>query len=375
MSIFLSSGEASGDHYIASVAETLRKMGHDGDLWGMGGKETKKAGVRIEWPGEELQLLGIAEVIPALPSLFKLLNEMADRIMQRKPQSVVIADSPDFNIRLVQKIRLRGYRGKIFYISPPTVWAWRSGRVKKIAAVVDECFPLFRFEHEFLLEKGCNSYWKGHPMIEEFSDKKALAAKLPESYKNKGNLIAFLPGSRGVEIKNLLPVMEIVASELRVKGWHPVFSIAPGLNERKKSYIRERLQAGNFDVYTGRGRDLLATSCCSIAASGTVAVEAMMLGSYMVITYKLNPLSAFIARRLVKTPYYTIPNILLKAELFPELMQEEATAENILEEVLKWLNGDDETKQYIYKKMDLARNMLGETGVYESWAGRIMGRV
>lgn len=137
--------------------------------------------------------------------------------------------------------------------------------------------------------------------------------------------------------------------------------------------MTERLQAGNFDVYTGQGRDLLAASCCSVAASGTVAVEAMMLGSYMVAAYRLSPLSAFLARRLVKTPYYTIPNILLDMELFPELMQEEATAENILKEVLKWLNGDDKTKKYISQKMDLAREMLGETGVYELWARRIMG--
>ncbi len=374
MSIFLSSGEASGDHYAASVAKALRKRGYEGDIWGMGGKEPKEAGVRIEWPGEELQLLGIAEVLPSVPSLFRLLNEMTDRIMQRRPQSVVIADSPDFNIRLVRKLRSRGYKGKVFYISPPTVWAWRSGRVKKIAAVVDECFPLFRFEHEFLLKKGCSSYWTGHPMIDEFSDKEALAANLPKSYRDDRKLIAFLPGSRGIEIKNLLPVMETAASELRLMGWRPVFSIAPGLHEREKMKMTERLQAGNFDVYTGQGRDLLAASCCSVAASGTVAVEAMMLGIYMVAVYRVSPLSALIASCLVKTPYYTIPNILLDTELFPELMQEKATAENILKEALKWLNLDDKTKKYISQKMDLARSMLGETGVYESWAGKMMGQ-
>ncbi len=373
MSIFLSSGEASGDHYTASVAKTLRKMGYEGDIWGMGGKEPREAGVRVEWPGEELQLLGIAEVLSSVPTLFRLLNEMTDRIMKRGPQSVVIADSPDFNIRLVQKLRSKGYKGRVFYISPPSVWAWRSGRVKKIAAVVDECFPLFRFEHEFLLKNGCSSYWTGHPMIEEFSDKEALAANLPENYRDDRMLIGFLPGSRGVEVRNLLPVMEKAAFGLRAMGWRPVFSIAPGLHEREKMKMTERLQAGNFDVYTGQGRDLLAASCCSVAASGTVAVEAMMLGSYMVAAYRLSPLSAFLARRLVKTPYYTIPNILLGMELFPELMQEEATEENILKEVLKWLNGDDKTKKYISQKMDLARKMLGETGVYELWARRIMG--
>ena len=191
--------------------------------------------------------------------------------------------------------------------------------------------------------------------------------------RNDKKLVAFLPGSRGVEIKNLLPLMEKVASELKEKGWHPVFSIAPGLNEKKRMMMKEQLENNDFDIYTGQGRDLLAASCCSVAASGTVAVEAMMLGKYMVVAYRLSPLSAFIGRCLVKTPYYTIPNIMLDMELFPELMQEEATKENILREVFNWLHGDEETKKCISQKMELARGMLGETGVYESWAVRIMG--
>lgn len=373
MSVFLSSGEASGDHYTASVARAMRKLGYEGDIWGMGGKEPRDAGVRIEWPGEEIQLLGIAEVFSAIPSLYRQLNEMSERIMDQGAQTVVLADSPDFNIRLVRKLRSKGYKGKVFYISPPTVWAWRSGRVKNIASAVDECFPLFRFEHEFLLKNGCSSYWKGHPMTEEFSDREAMAANLPEHLRNDRRLVAFLPGSRGVEIKNLLPLMENAASKLKERGWNPVFSIAPGLNEKKRIMMKERLEANKFNIYSGPGRDLLAASSCSVAASGTVAVEAMMLGCYMVVAYRLSFISAIIARLLVKTKYFAIPNILLDHELFPELMQDEATPENILREAVSWLESDNEKKSETYRKMSVARSMLGETGVYDSWAKRIMG--
>ena len=373
MSVFLSSGEASGDHYTASVARALRRLGYEGDIWGMGGREPGEAGVRIEWHGEELQLLGIAEVLSSIPSLFRRLNEMADRIMQKGPKCVVIADSPDFNIPLVRKLRSKGYKGKVFYISPPTVWAWRSGRVKTIASAVDECLPLFRFEHEFLLKNGCSSYWTGHPMTEELSDREALAANLPEDLRNDKKLVAFLPGSRKVEINNLMPIMEQVACQVKEKGWHPVFSIAPGLKEKKRIMMKEHLEARKFDIYTGPGRDLLAAASCAVAASGTVAVEAMMLGCYMVVAYKLSSLSAFVARLLVKTRYFTIPNILLNAEMFPELMQSKATPENMFRETMKWLQSDDKTKAEIVREIDLARKMLGETGVYESWAKRIMG--
>lgn len=373
MSVFLSSGEASGDHYTASVARALRRLGYEGDIWGMGGREPGEAGVRIEWHGEELQLLGIAEVLSSIPSLFRRLNEMADRIMEKGPKCVVIADSPDFNIPLVRKLRSKGYKGKVFYISPPTVWAWRSGRVKTIASAVDECLPLFRFEHEFLLKNGCSSYWTGHPMTEELSDREALAANLPEDLRNDKKLVAFLPGSRKVEINNLMPIMEQVACQVKEKGWHPVFSIAPGLKEKKRIMMKEHLEARKFDIYTGPGRDLLAAASCAVAASGTVAVEAMMLGCYMVVAYKLSSLSAFVARLLVKTRYFTIPNILLNAEMFPELMQSKATPENMFRETMKWLQSDDKTKAEIVREIDLARKMLGETGVYESWAKRIMG--
>lgn len=373
MSVFLSSGEASGDHYTASVARALRRLGYEGDIWGMGGREPGEAGVRIEWQGEELQLLGIAEVLSSIPSLFRRLNEMADRIMQKGPKCVVIADSPDFNIPLVRKLRSKGYKGKVFYISPPTVWAWRSSRVKTIASAVDECLPLFRFEHEFLLKNGCSSYWTGHPMTEELSDREALAANLPEDLRNDKKLVAFLPGSRKVEINNLMPIMEQVACQVKDKGWHPVFSIAPGLKEKKRIMMKEHLEARKFDIYTGPGRDLLAAASCAVAASGTVAVEAMMLGCYMVVAYKLSSLSAFVARLLVKTRYFTIPNILLNAEMFPELMQSKATPENMFRETMKWLQSDDKTKAEIVREIDLARKMLGETGVYESWAKRIMG--
>jgi len=373
VSIFLSSGEVSGDHYTAAVAKALRNLGYKDDLWGMGGKEAREAGIRIEWRGEDLQLFGIAEVFSSIPSLFRLLNEMTDRIMEQKPQSVVIADSPDFNIRLAQKLKSKGFKGKVFYISPPTVWAWRSGRTKKIAGCVDECFPLFRFEHDFLMKNGCSSYWIGHPMTEELSDREALIKNLPDGLRGNKKMIAFLPGSRGVEIRNLLPLMEDLASDLQRLGWNPVFSIAPGLHEKEKSKMSDRLRNLSFDIYRGQGRDLLAASTCSIAASGTVAVEAMMLGRYMVVAYKVSRISAFIGRRLVKTPFFTIPNILLGEELYPEFMQERATKENILEATEKWLHGDEMTRSRISEKMAIARSMLGETGVYESWAQRIMG--
>ena len=144
MSIFISSGEASGDHYTARLAMKLRERGYSGDIWGMGGVESRNAGVRAEWNGERLQLLGLTEVFSAIPSILALRREMVERIIERAPEAVVVCDSPDYHMRLIAKLRARGYRGKIFYLSPPTVWAWRSGRANDLRRDVAECLPLFK---------------------------------------------------------------------------------------------------------------------------------------------------------------------------------------------------------------------------------------
>ena len=123
MSIFMSSGEASGDHYAAQLTKTLRASGYSGDIWGMGGIESRTAGLRAEWHGERLQLLGFTEVLSAIPSIFALRNDMVERIMDAAPNVVIVVDSPDYHMRLISKLRSRGYKGKVFYISPPAVWA------------------------------------------------------------------------------------------------------------------------------------------------------------------------------------------------------------------------------------------------------------
>ncbi len=350
----------------------LRELGYDGDIWGMVGKESREAGVRAVWNGEKLQLLGISEVLSSIPFLHRLLGEITKNILAAGPECVVIADSPDFNLRLAHRLRSRGYGGRICFISPPTVWAWRRGRVKKIAALVDECFPLFEFEHDFLVKNGCGSFWTGHPMLEELSDASCAAENVPSGLWNDGRTVAFLPGSRGVEIKNLMPLMENVADYLAKKGWRPVFSVAQGLREEVRNGLISRLRNRSFDFYTGRGRDLIAASACSVAASGTVATESLMLGRYMVVVYRLSSFSAFLARRLVRVPSYTIPNILLGEELYPEFMQEQATVENVSAAAERYLNADAAEKGRVENMLCAAKAMLGRSGAYKAWSERIL---
>ena len=374
MSIFISSGEASGDHYTANLAKTLRAGGYDGDIWGMGGVESRNAGVNALWHGERLQLLGLTEVISAIPSIFSLLNEMTDNIIKRKPEAVVVCDSPDFHMRLISRLRSRGYEGRIFYLSPPSVWAWRSGRAKSLRLNVDENLPLFKFEHDYLLSQGCESYWRGHPLLEELDDFVKRPSPLAGKFDNE-RMIAFLPGSRGSEIKALLPVKRESADALASKGWQPVFSVAPGLN----GAVREKMIA-EFDrdgvlYYDGPGRDLMAAARCAVGASGTITVESLILGCYMIVTYKLNPISAAVASVVVRMRFYAMANILAGKEIFPELLQGRATAENITSDALAWLEEGSERSREIEEDMLRTRQTLGEYGVYDFWSERVMRAV
>jgi len=371
LSLFISSGEASGDHYTAALAKKLRTVGYDGEIWGMGGIEPREAGIDVCWPGERLQLLGLTEVLSAIPSILSLLSEMSGRIIERAPKAVVVCDSPDFHLHLIAKLRRRGYRGRIFYISPPSVWAWRGGRAEALRRYVDECLPLFKFEHEYLLSRGCKSKWMGHPLVEEFRKEapgSAAADSLPDSEK----MVAFLPGSRRNEIKKLLPIMRESAEALAGEGWLPVFSVAPGLNPAAHDDMISEFTRSGVRFYAGPGRDLMARARCAIGASGTITVESLILGCYMVVTYRLNPLSAFVARRVIKTRHYAMANILAGCDMFPELLQESATAENITKSALAWLNGDEAFRGGIEETMERARRTLGEEGVYDFWSEEIM---
>lgn len=370
MSIFLSSGEVSGDHYTACIAKELRRKGYRGELWGMGGGESRDAGLRCVWRGEQLQLLGLVEVFRAIPSLLQLKKDMVSEILKRSPRIVLVADSPDFHMPLIADLRREGYKGRILYISPPSVWAWRSRRVQALARWVDLCLPLFRFEHDYLTEHGCKSHWRGHPLLEEFAEEGTLPS--PEMPASEEKRVALLPGSRGSEIRALFPLLSEVYRGLEAEGWEPVFSVAPGLNPAAAKTLGELLDEGNYRSYRGRGRDLMSASVAVVGSSGTATAEALLLERYMVIVYKLHPLSALVGRLLLRNRFFGIPNLLAGEELFPEFVQNRARPDAVLKSILEWLNGSAEERERVIIKMKTAAQSMGEAGVYSDWAGEIL---
>lgn len=364
MKIFVSSGEASGDHLASSLVMALKQRVPRLDSWGMGGRESRKCAMRVEWGCEELQLMGIGEVLSSIPRLLRLKEKIGRRVCEEKPDAVVVVDSPDFHIPLLRQLRQSGYGGKVIYLAPPQVWAWRSGRTAFLRDTCDLCLPLFDFEHDFLAARGVRSAWAGHPFVDEFPNHEER-----DEPGNRGRRVALFPGSRASEVLRLLPVLKETAGVLEDKGFEPIFSIAQGLNSRERERLAEALSGFRTDA--GEGRALMGKSCCVIGASGTASVEAMMMDLFMIVLYRVSISSEVVFRFFVKTPYISIPNHLSGCLLYPELVQGEARTSRIMEHFDGYWADERERKDF-HERLKIARSRMGKPGAAGFWARCIL---
>ncbi|MBQ6773711.1 MAG: lipid-A-disaccharide synthase [Synergistaceae bacterium] len=363
MNIFLSCGEVSGDIYAGGFIREFLNMNPDADIWGLMGSESVKSGGREVWSYEELKLMGFLEVIPALPRIFKLKNSIVREVIRVNPDAAILIDSPDFNLMLARSLRKAGYENKIISLIPPTVWAWRPGRVKNLKRDYDLCLPLFYFEHKFLLDHQVNSLWKAHPLVNELRD-----VRVSQEFANKfagKRVIALMPGSRKYDINFHIDILLETAKILRDKDYCPVFSIAPGLSADLADLLRDRVRG--FDTWEGSGRELMAGSLAVTGVSGTVAVEAMLLGRYMVVIYNMKRLTYEILKRLVHVKKISIPNYLTSKPVYPELLCKEADPSRIVHELENYLC-DDDNKREIDSRLKEARVLMGNDDAFKFWA-------
>ena len=362
--IFLSSGEASGDHYLAQLAEALRTEGFGGDLWGMAGDEAERAGVTRSWSNDALHLMGVSEVLPSIPRLIKLKNDIVHHIVRMSPGAAVLADSPDFHIQLARALKKKGYAGKIFYIAPPTVWAWRKRRTTALRAFFDICFPLLGFEDQFLKSNGVTSRWKGYPLLDEMHPQPFGCLKK----QVKPLTIGLFPGSRPGEVRKLAPVLRNVADGINRMGKKPVVSVAPSLPDTEKERLVDLFKG--YEVFSGPGKELLNRVDCAIGASGTLAMESLLRGKWMIVLYMASFSSWLAYRVAVRTPWISLPNVVAEEEIFPELLQRDVEAENILSLLLDFIESPSRQKA-VAAGMGKAVSRLGDNGAYRFWARSI----
>ncbi|SFL61939.1 lipid-A-disaccharide synthase [Pelosinus propionicus] len=369
--IMISVGEASGDLHGASVARALKTIQPSIKLFGMGGKAMAEAGVEIVYDIADLGVIGFVEVIKNLPRLFKLRDDLAELMEREKPDALVVIDYPDFNMRLAKIAKQKGIP-VISYISP-SVWAWRKGRAKEVAKIVEKVAAIFPFEAEAYKEAGANVAFVGHPLLD------IVKPTMPkhEAYQyfeadSEKPIVLLLPGSRQQEITSLLPVMLAAGEKIAEKVPECQFFL-PVASTISWEMLHSMIKQYKINVVLTEKNtyDLMNIGNVAIAASGTVTLEASLLNLPTVIIYKLATFTYLLGRLLVKIPYISLPNIIAGRKVVPELLQHAVTADNIANETTAIL-----LDPHLYKTMlhDLAevKNKLGEVGAVERVAREIL---
>jgi lipid-A-disaccharide synthase len=367
--IFISAGEVSGDLHAAAVLHALRRHRTDLVAWGVGGPRLSAAGQRQTAGIEQLSLVGISEVLPRLGSIIALLRRLKRELAARRPAVVVLVDAPDFNLRLAESAHALGLR--VVYFITPQVWAWRRGRLDDIRRTVDLALCILPFEEPFFREAGVRAEYVGNPLVDTVRPSAPPPALREELDLDPSRpVIALLPGSRGTEIRALLPALLGGARLLDRRAPRPQFVVpvaSPALREALAPLTAARLDVRIVD---GRSWDCLAAADAAVVASGTATLEAALIGTPSVTVYRISAVSYAIARRLVSARWASLPNLLLGEEAVTELLQRECNPARIAAEVGRLLD-DPAAALRLREKYGKVRTLLGPGGAAKRAADSI----
>jgi lipid-A-disaccharide synthase len=372
-SILIVAGENSGDRHGADVVREFKRRHADSSFFGVGGERLTREGVEICCSSKELSAVGIFEVVARLPQIHRVFTRLEKEVQARRPAAAVLIDSPDFNLRLAKKMHKAGIP-VLYYISP-TVWAWRSGRLKTIREVVARMCLIFPFEKQLYDESGIPAVFVGHPLkgtVRAGLNRDDFLSKY--SLPREGHLITLLPGSRRSELKNHLPVLVAAARGLRKEiPVHFLLVLADGID---RGYLHRFLprQEPGFDVLTEDGYDAIAHADLVLSSCGTANLETALLGTPFIAFYRLSPLTYYPFHRLVRIHAYSIVNILAAAPVVPELIQGSFDSAHLIRET-KALLFSEEKRAKMKLEFQRVAGLLGEDRAAENVARELEGIV
>ena len=364
---FLCAGDASGEQHAAALVEELRRREPDARFVGLGGDHMEKAGVELAVHQREIAIGGLVEVLGDLGRVWRAWRGIRRALLDARPDLVILVDAPDFNIPLARFAKKHGQ--KVLYYVSPQVWAWRTGRIGKIARRVDHMAVIFPFEVGIYAGTGLPVSFVGHPLVDRlrsiWEGRTPAAARAAAGLDPERPVVALLPGSRRNEVRDSLPLQLETAAALHAKAPEVLFAlaVAPTIpRERIDDAIRDaRLPASlELSVIEGRTLDVLRGASVALAVPGTVTVEIALLGTPVVVAARVHPLTAFIMRRVVRVPSFTMPNLIAERTVIPEFLQEDAEPSRVAEALLARIHGGAGEAQ----RRDLleVRERLGDGG-------------
>ena len=332
--ILVSAGEASGDLYASLLVAELRRAWPDAEFFGCTGPRLRAAGVRTVVNAESLAVVGLLEVVAHIPRIYREYRKLLAAVRDQRPDLAILTDSPDFHLRAARKIHSLGI--PVVYLVAPQVWAWRKGRLHTMRRTLRQVLCIFPFEEEFFRREHVPATYIGHPLAglvkpalsrEDFFKKHRLALGRP--------LVTVLPGSRRGEAGRHLPALADAVDRLYRE--HAVNVVLPASANTGAAFFKDRLGSAPIHVIEGESWDALAHADLALAASGTVTVEAALLGTPMVTFYKVTAPSWVAGKLLVDVPFYCMVNLIAGRAVVPELMQDQMTGESIAREARRLL--------------------------------------
>jgi lipid-A-disaccharide synthase len=363
--VLLVAGEASGDMHGASLVDALRRADPSIEVYGIGGERLRRTGMHILVDTATVATMGFVEIFGTIRHLLSAYRRLKRFMAERRPDLVVLIDYPEFNLLLAKRAKALGLR--VFYYISPQVWAWRRGRVRKIADRVDRIGVVFPFEEELYNESaslagnGRVAHFVGHPLLDLVRPSRS-AAETRARYGLDADkpLLAVLPGSRRKEIRPLLPPALETAQRLAREGWQAAIALAHTLSRD------DLLEAAggtpiDFPVVEDDTYNLVHAADVVLVASGTATMETALLERPMAIMYRVSPLTYAIGRMLVNIDRIGMPNIVLGRAVFPELIQGDASADNMVAAVRQIAARREEFTEALRE----LRGKLGEPGAAE----------
>ena len=361
LSIMFSAGESSGDQHAANMFLELKKYQPDIKGFGMGGAKMALAGIDIRYDSGSIGVIGVVEVLKHYGEIRRALKLIQQLVSTERPDLLVCVDYKEFNLKLARFAKQCGVK-VLFYVSPQ-VWAWRPGRVKTYGKAIDMMAVIFPFETTYYDAENVPVRYVGHPSVDKVHPQRSRLEDMAIFNLDESNpVIGLLPGSRANEINRLLPIMLAAAEILqaRIPGIQFMLPQADSISdELLESYMRQSLV--KITVIKNQPYDVI--QCCDVVmtTSGTATIEIALLTVPMVITYKLAALTYWLGRWLVNTPFIGLPNIILGKGFIKELIQHEATSENLAEEIERILT-DKFYADQMRDNLNQVKQQLGQGG-------------
>src|ERR1700723_2173393 len=365
--LLLSAGEASGDMYAAHLATALKER-LDVELFGMGGPQMRAAGVEIVTDYSEVAVVGITEIVKHLPSLLRAMNRLVEEAERRRPALAILADFPGFHLRLARKLKPRGIRN-VYYVCPQ-FWAWRPWRANLVRRRFLKALCIFPFEEKFFSDAGVPTKFIGHPLggagdatkgRKEFCEELRLDASR--------SIVTLLPGSRAGELAHHLPVLQEACAQ--INGRVPAQFVIAAAHTQDVEHLKEGWPTGMVvRVVEGEAYNALASANAAIVSRGTGRVEPALLTVPRVVIYRVSPLTAALAKPLLRTPYFAMVNLIAERRVVPELVQGEFTPERVAQEPLQLLQ-EPNAREAQRRGLEGVGKALGPPGAVEGAADEI----